>query len=833
MSIKVKFIFTILLILVISLGAYLYYALKLFSEDKTSYVFESSHQTAKLISKEVESLIQAATYNAQVFSRLSSQGVNLDESLLSLKSEFLMFSHYGKESSQRLFNPKLKELYGVSREKVTEIEKTIGEEKENIKIKNVSTVIGIPALSVLIRNSYTNEKFLYVISLAKVIDSLERGRGFEGYLFDGKGRFFNKKTDLKNEILLEILESDQISSSKVSRSEEYLFSFVKLPHYEINIASVIRKTQALKAVQFLIERFLGVGAILFGVAIIIGVFLSSGIAKPISQLALTAETISTGNYGVTTDLNIGGEVGSLSNSFDQMSLKIKETIDDLIHANQQLDYMNKNLENLVEQRTRELKDAHSYLDAMINSFDQGLLVFDKKFVCNPVYTKVCESHFDIIPGGRNFLDILQISEESKRNTFERWKDNLFQELIPFESIAELGPDRLVRGEDGSEDFKFISLKYFPMRDENNEVSNVVVVATDTTKEVSAQNKLKQEREEIQRIVNIIENKEQFVSFMSDFEAMNKYLTGISSGENKLKVSNVKSLLHSMKGSAGVYHLGGIYDRIDQLEERIQDIPEDQLLSVLPTELQKVSGFVSSEIKDLKIRVKSFLGEQMVDGIRRYDKRLDHISIVREKLKTENRNVIRQAFDLYIFKIEVAQLLRAYINMVSDLGVVLGKELKPLLFEGGSTRVHPTAYESLFNSLSHIFRNIVDHGIEEPYEREKKKKDIEGSVLVKISKDKTGLMIEISDDGRGIDFEKIRNRLKDLNYPGEVSSKPDNEIIQYIFDEGFSTKNISTDISGRGVGLYAVKMEVQKLKGKILVKSFKGKGTKFLIKVPNA
>lgn len=833
MSIKVKFIFTILLILVISLGAYLYYALKLFSEDKTSYVFESSHQTAKLISKEVESLIQAATYNAQVFSRLSSQGVNLDESLLSLKSEFLMFSHFGKESSQRLFNPKLKELYGVSREKVTEIEKTIGEEKENIKIKNVSTVIGIPALSVLIRNSYTNEKFLYVISLAKVIDSLERGRGFEGYLFDGKGRFFNKKTDLKNEILLEILESDQISSSKVSRSEEYLFSFVKLPHYEINIASVIRKTQALKAVQFLIERFLGVGAILFGVAIIIGVFLSSGIAKPISQLALTAETISTGNYGVTTDLNIGGEVGSLSNSFDQMSLKIKETIDDLIHANQQLDYMNKNLENLVEQRTRELKEAHSYLDAMINSFDQGLLVFDKKFVCNPVYTKVCESHFDIIPGGRNFLDILQISEESKRNTFERWKDNLFQELIPFESIAELGPDRLVRGEDGSEDFKFISLKYFPMRDENNEVSNVVVVATDTTKEVSAQNKLKQEREEIQRIVNIIENKEQFVSFMSDFEAMNKYLTGISSGENKVKVSNVKSLLHSMKGSAGVYHLGGIYDRIDQLEERIQDIPEDQLLSVLPTELQKVSGFVSSEIKDLKIRVKSFLGEQMVDGIRRYDKRLDHISIVREKLKTENRNVIRQAFDLYIFKIEVAQLLRAYINMVSDLGVILGKELKPLLFEGGSTRVHPTAYESLFNSLSHIFRNIVDHGIEEPYEREKKKKDIEGSVLVKISKDKTGLMIEISDDGRGIDFEKIRNRLKDLNYPGEVSSKPDNEIIQYIFDEGFSTKNISTDISGRGVGLYAVKMEVQKLKGKILVKSFKGKGTKFLIKVPNA
>ena len=127
--------------------------------------------------------------------------------------------------------------------------------------------------------------------------------------------------------------------------------------------------------------------------------------------------------------------------------------------------------------------------------------------------------------------------------------------------------------------------------------------------------------------------------------------------------------------------------------------------------------------------------------------------------------------------------------------------------------------------------MVDHGIEEPYEREKKNKSIEGKISVEVSKTDKELVVKLSDDGRGIDYEKIRNRLKKKNNDVDVASKTNSEIIQHIFDKDFSTKGLSTDISGRGVGLYAVKKEVQRLKGKIQVISSQDKGTSFIIKVP--
>ncbi|TNF27987.1 MAG: HAMP domain-containing protein [Deltaproteobacteria bacterium] len=831
MSIKVKFIFTILIILVVSLGAYLYFALNLFKEDKTSYIFESSHQTASLVSKEVENLIQVATYNAQIFSRLSANGVKLDESLLGLKSEFLMFVHKKAEDKREVFNPKLKDLYGVERETLFKIIESIQTTGKSIEIKNISKEAGVPAIGIFIKNTLTNEDFYYLVSMAKIVDSLSNSPDFEGYLFDSKGVFFGNKHDLRKEILQEVLNTEQISASKVSDSGDYLYSFVKIPHYDINIASVISKNKAFIAFRFLIERFLGVGAILFGLAIALGVYLSSSIANPIGILASNAESISKGEYGITVEISTGGEVKSLANSFNQMSVKIKETIEDLIYANQQLDYMNKNLEKLVDQRTRELRDAHSYLDAMINSFDQGLMVFDQQFVCNPVYTKVCEQHFDIAPGGRHFLDIVNIHEEKKRMAFDRWKDNLFQELIPFESIAELGPDSVVSGSVGDEKFKYISLKYFPMRGDDKKVKNIVVVATDTTREITTKRKLEAEKEETQRVINILENKEQFISFLNDLEAMNNHLAKMASGSEKISASEVKPLLHSIKGSAGVYYLGDIYKKIDGIEEKYQDLEDEEYGKNIREDLSYLKDFIDNEIVSLKKRIKGFVGEQIVDGVRRFEKRLDHINIVREKLGTENRNGIIKAFDLYIFRIEVKTLLRAYFNMVAELGMMLGKELRPLEFVGEATRIHPTHYESLFNSFSHVFRNMVDHGIEEPYEREKKNKSIEGKISVEVSRIEKELVVKLSDDGRGIDYEKIRKRLKKKNNDVDVASKTNSEIIQHIFDKDFSTKGLSTDISGRGVGLYAVKKEVQRLKGKIQVISSQDKGTSFIIKVP--
>lgn len=832
MSIRLKFIFTILLMLFISIGASLYFAVSLYKEDKTSYIFESSLQSVKLISKEVENIVATATYNAQIFSRLSSAGFEIDENLMELKSEFLLYSYSKKKEQKISLNPNLEKIHSIEKSKIEKAIQNFPKYSESLAIDNLTEYLGIPSIGIFLRNSFSEERFVYVVSLGQIIDSLNKRKGFQDVLFDSKGKIFTSNKKIDNEVIDEVLKSKNISSSSFSQNKEKLFSFVKLPHYNMNIATILPREEAFKASFLLIERLVSVGLVLLGVSILIGVFLSSNITKPIIKLAESSEYISEGNYGAIVELKDKGEIGILTSAFNHMSLKIQETVENLIDANQQLDYMNKNLEKLVAQRTRELREANNYLDAMINSFDQGLLVFDQNFKCNPVYTKVCEKHFETKPGGKNFLDVINIVEEEKRKVFDRWKENLFTELIPFESIAELGPESFVIDE-GGERFKKISLKYFPMRNESEAVENIVVVATDSTAQEVSKERLQKEKDETARIVNIIENKEQFMAFLSDFEAMNNYLAKISHESETISSGLVKSLLHTMKGTAGVYHLSDIYQYIDKIEEKYQDKPDSDFESEVLTDLKLLNEFITERFNDLKSNLKVFLGDQLVDGVRRYEKRFDHILSMRKKFKTEDVSTLARLFDKYFFRIEAKQLLKGYSSVLQDLAVTLGKDVDELEIVGGDIRIHPTYYEKVFNTFIHILRNIVDHGIEEPYLREKLNKNEKGKVKIEVSIKEKELLLDISDDGRGIDLNKIRTRMEELGYDQSIIKKEDSEIVNYIFDEGFSTKQISTDISGRGVGLFAVKLEIAKIKGTISVESSEGKGTRFKLRMPYA
>ena len=123
-----------------------------------------------------------------------------------------------------------------------------------------------------------------------------------------------------------------------------------------------------------------------------------------------------------------------------------------------------------------------------------------------------------------------------------------------------------------------------MRNEDESVENIVVVATDTTDQEIAKEKLQREKDETARIVNIIENKDQFMSFLSDFEAMNEYLSKISMQSDDLSAGLIKSLLHTMKGTAGVYHLSDIYRYIDEIEDKYQDKDDKEFETNIMNEL---------------------------------------------------------------------------------------------------------------------------------------------------------------------------------------------------------------------------------------------------------
>ncbi len=171
------------------------------------------------------------------------------------------------------------------------------------------------------------------------------------------------------------------------------------------------------------------------------------------------------------------------------------------------------------------------------------------------------------------------------------------------------------------------------------------------------------------------------------------------------------------------------------------------------------------------------------------------------------------------------------RLVRDVATDTNKKVE-LTIQGREVELDKTMVEKLKTILIHILRNAVDHGIEQPAAREKEGKSSEGRVVLSAFNMGDNVLLEIGDDGMGLDIESIREKAveKGLVDREKAARLTEDEIIAFIFESGFSTKEAGK-YSGRGVGMDVVTQTVKDLNGEITVKTEKGKGTTFIIKLP--
>jgi two-component system chemotaxis sensor kinase CheA len=172
------------------------------------------------------------------------------------------------------------------------------------------------------------------------------------------------------------------------------------------------------------------------------------------------------------------------------------------------------------------------------------------------------------------------------------------------------------------------------------------------------------------------------------------------------------------------------------------------------------------------------------------------------------------------------------RLVHDLGQEQGKEVE-LVLEGKETHADKRILEEIKDPLMHMLRNAVDHGIEPPQEREASGKPRAGTVRIKASQTASGVVIEVSDDGRGLDLAAIRHAAakRGLLSAEALSAMHPDEVQALIFSPGMSTAGFVTDVSGRGVGMSVVRTNVERLKGSIQLQSTPGKGTSIQLLLP--
>jgi len=190
----------------------------------------------------------------------------------------------------------------------------------------------------------------------------------------------------------------------------------------------------------------------------------------------------------------------------------------------------------------------------------------------------------------------------------------------------------------------------------------------------------------------------------------------------------------------------------------------------------------------------------------------------------------QRISMSLRMVPIKSTFQKMIRLVRDLSRKSGKEVT-LVMRGEETEIDRNMVEEIYEPLVHMIRNSLDHGIEMPQDRIKAGKEPTGTISLSAEQKGGNIIIELQDDGRGLDVEKIRSRAVERGLISPEDVLEDKDIYELIFHAGFSTKDEVTDVSGRGVGMDVVRKSVEGLRGKLEVSSRPGRGTLFVLKLP--
>ncbi len=274
--------------------------------------------------------------------------------------------------------------------------------------------------------------------------------------------------------------------------------------------------------------------------------------------------------------------------------------------------------------------------------------------------------------------------------------------------------------------------------------------------------------------------------------------------------------------------GELQNRFSSVQLKFREMLKNMFDS-LPDYFQRIQS--GEQIKDIKKE----LSEKYLPLFSMFDTLESDFKNNIAKFRSTAQNLGRITGDLQegvmrIRMVPISQIFSRFPRLIRDLSKSLNKKIN-LVIEGEDTELDKSVIEDLLDPLMHSVRNSLDHGIESPEERLRAGKPEQGIVMLKASNEGNMIIIEIADDGAGIDLEKVRKRAveRGLIHPNKILTEL--EAYNLIFEPGFSTADKITNISGRGVGLDVVKRQIEKLNGTVTVTSQRGKGTRFIIKLP--
>ena len=507
---------------------------------------------------------------------------------------------------------------------------------------------------------------------------------------------------------------------------------------------------------------------------------------------------------------------------------------------EQLSSFNAQLEKQVQERTRQLVISQKNITDIMNNIQSAIFTFNFDLTVNEEHSHMAETLFGITTFSTMRLgQLLSLSPENEEyfvqwtklihthTTTKKWAKK--EKLSPVRETRRLLKDKEI----------FLSVNYQPIF-EGDKISKVMVIANDITAQKMAEQHFEQSQREkelqLERVQTLVENRaEAIASLLDECDKLMETLQTTSLQNLFAQTELMHSVCrdaHTIKGNSGSYGLTQLPGIIERLENFFSSIKSELIIG--QKEDAEYKNFIDdltgelTAIKNLRKKLFSMRENRISIDKDKYNEILMKIS--NDSFKS-SQELLKEYAALNSLTLEL--FCQRYNKVIQSYCLKYGKKINPLIITTPQQILSPAMAQHLDGPVTHIVRNCLDHGIESPEIREQSNKSVEGSITFSCTVSEKELHLIISDDGKGLDPDAIaatalRKGFLTEQQLGELSSKQKQELIMM---HGFSTKESANEISGRGVGMDAVKSDVEKLGGSVSIASTLGSGSLFTISLP--
>jgi two-component system chemotaxis sensor kinase CheA len=575
----------------------------------------------------------------------------------------------------------------------------------------------------------------------------------------------------------------------------------RLRKLEVELNDAVKNAALAKmaAAQQALRISYGLGGSVIVISALLAGWVAVGVSRSVRNLSKAAERVRTEkDFKVRAIKTSDDELGRLTDAFNEMLAGIQARDEELAQHRG-------NLERLVDERTAELSLRNAAMRLVLDNVEQGLATIEPSGALAPERSRAFDAWFGV-GQGEALSERLAQGDASLRAWLAQGWNQVSDGWLPIEAALDQMPRRIRVNE------RHYQLGYRAMLD-GETLKGVLLVVSDVTAEMERLARDAEQREVISTFEHLMRDRGGTVEFFHECQSLVALVLGDADGDRQ----SVLRALHTLKGNAGTYGVTSLAEAAHRLETQLiggtglptaEELSELELIwHVFAERMSRLLGTDSEPIVEVAVSELEALLQAAQRGAPG-----PQISVMLARLKLE-RAAVR---------------LRRVRDQARSLAQRLGKSsLRIDVQAQGDVRFDRQRWAAFWAAFVHPLRNALDHGIETTEERLVAGKTPHGQLTIAVRGDAQSVTVELTDDGRGVDFDKVRHKARGAGLPHATEA----QLLDALFSDGISTADHATELSGRGIGMGAFKAAVSGLGGAVSLQSKAGRGTTLRVRIP--